>query len=101
MLVAEREDEAVVRGRGLQFEVERPAETLAQGETPGAVDARAERRMNDKLHAAAFIEKSFGDNDVLAGNDAQGALTGVDVFDGLFGAALIERALAREHGDAV
>ena len=37
----------------------------AQRETPRAFDARAERRMNDELHAAGFVEKPFCDHHVL------------------------------------
>src|SRR5271169_1063917 len=41
VLVAERNVQAIVRGGGLQFEIERTAEALAQGQTPGFVDASA------------------------------------------------------------
>ena len=39
VLLGERDVDAVVGGGGLQFEVERAAETLAQGQAPGLVDA--------------------------------------------------------------
>ena len=47
-----RQHDGVFRGRGLQLEVELAAETLAQAETPGAVDSPTEGRMNHELHAA-------------------------------------------------
>jgi hypothetical protein len=50
--------------------------------------------MNDELHAATFVKKSFCDDDVLAGYDAQGSLTCIDIFDGLLGSPFIEGALA-------
>src|SRR3546814_7383281 len=43
----EREDQRVVERGGLQFEVELPAEALAQCEAPGTHDPRAERRSEE------------------------------------------------------
>ena len=65
VLLAERNVEAVVGGGGLQFEIERAAELLAQRQAPGFVDARAEGRVNHELHAAAFVEEALGDNQFL------------------------------------
>ena len=42
VLFGERDVDAVVGGRGLELEVEAAAEALAQGQSPGAVDARSE-----------------------------------------------------------
>ena len=66
VLLGERDVDAVVGGGGLQLEIERTAEALAQRETPGPIDARAERGVQDELHAAGFIEESFGDHGVAA-----------------------------------
>ena len=52
--------DAVVRGGGLQLEIEGAAEALAQRQAPGAVDARAEGRVEDELHAAGFVEEALG-----------------------------------------
>src|SRR5437660_9044290 len=49
VLAAEREDDALLRRRRLQLEIEALAELLAQGESPGAVDAAAERRVQHEL----------------------------------------------------
>ena len=65
VLFAERNVEAVVGGGGLQFKIEGAAEALAQRESPGLVDARAEGSVNDQLHAAAFVEEALGDHGVL------------------------------------
>ena len=46
VLFGKRNVDAIVGGGGLQFEVEAPAEALAQGQSPGAIDARAEGRMS-------------------------------------------------------
>ena len=45
MLRAQREKYCVFGGRRLQLEVELPAEAFAQRQSPGAVDAAAERRV--------------------------------------------------------
>ena len=62
VLRAEREQDAVVGGRGLQLEVEAAAEALAQRQAPGAVDAAAEGRVDDELHAARLVEEALGDH---------------------------------------
>ena len=76
MLVAQREDEPVV-GRGrLQLEVERRAEPLAQRKAPRPVDPCAERRVQDELHPAAFIEEPLRHDRLLRRHDAQERLAG-------------------------
>src|SRR5207249_3205601 len=59
VLRSQREQDAVVTGGGLQLKVERPAEALAQGQAPGAVDPRAERRVDEELHPARFVEEAL------------------------------------------
>src|SRR5438874_2209434 len=90
---------AVVGGRRLQLEVERTAEALAQSQTPGAIDARTERRMEHQLHAAALIEEALSDDGRVSGHGAQQRTADGDVLVRLFSAALIERALALEKFD--
>ena len=62
----QRQHDGVLGRRRLQLEVERAAEALAQGQSPGAIDATAEGRVNDQLHAAGFVEEAF-ENDGLLG----------------------------------
>ena len=62
----QRQHNRILSSRGLQLEIELPAKPLAQRETPRTVDAAAERRMHDQLHAAGFVEKSL-QNDGVAG----------------------------------
>ena len=62
VLLGERDVDAVVGCGGLQFEVERAAEALAEREAPGFVDAAAEGGVDDELHAAAFVEEALGDD---------------------------------------
>ena len=57
VLRSDRKHDAVVVGAGLQLEIKRAAEALAQRQAPGPIDARAERRMNHELHAARFVEE--------------------------------------------
>src|SRR5262245_10590081 len=55
----QRQDEAVFRRRRLKLEIELATEALAQREAPRAIDAAAERRMDDELHAARFVEEAL------------------------------------------
>ena len=77
----------------MQLEIERPAKTFAKRETPGFVDAATEGRVDDQLHAAAFIEETLGDNGCLGGNRAEQSSSGHYVFYDLLGAGIIEPAL--------
>ena len=66
----QRQHDRVFGRRRLQLEVELSAETLAQRQAPGAVDAAAERRVDDELRAAGFIEETFDDDGLLGGQHA-------------------------------
>src|SRR5579871_3631066 len=101
MLIAQRQHQTVVSGRGLQLEIESPAETLTQRQSPGAIDWRSERRMDDELHSSAFIEEALGDDHFLAGDRAERPFTRAHVFDGLFRAASIEPAFPFEQGNSI
>ena len=89
------EEDRVVAGRRLELEVEANAEALAQGEAPGAVDARAEGGVDDELHAAGFVEEALEDDIGLGGDEADAVALGADVADDLFGAFGRERASDR------
>ena len=65
MLLRKRDIDAVVRGSGLQFEIEGTAESFAQRQSPSPVNARSERGMNHQLHSARFIEESLGHDGLL------------------------------------
>src|SRR6266403_1109837 len=100
VLLAERNVQAVVSCGSLQFKIERAAETFAKRQPPGFVDARAERGVNDELHAAALIKEAFGDDCSLRGNCAEDRAAGSDIFGGLLGAGLVDTTLRLEpaHG---
>ena len=67
MGLAQRQDDRVLGGCRLQFEIEGAAEFLAQREAKRAIDTRAERRMDDELHAAGFVEETLEDQGVEGG----------------------------------
>ena len=100
MLLGEGDVESVVGCSSLQFEIEAAAETLAQRQTPGFVDARAKRRMNDQLHAAAFIEEALGNDCALRGNGPENSPAFENVLNGLRRAGFIEATFVQfEPGD--
>ena len=77
----EREDDRVVGGSGLELEVERSAELLAQREPEGAVDAPAVRRVHDQLHPAGVVEEPLEHELVLGRHGAEGGASGGEVVD--------------------
>ena len=88
VLLGERDVEAVVGSGSLQLEIEAAAETLAQRQSPGLVDASAERRVDDQLHAAAFVEETLGNDRVLRGHGAEDGASLQHVLDRLLGAGV-------------
>src|SRR5262245_3472199 len=90
VLLGQRDVQAVIGSRCLQFEVEAAAEPLAQRQSPGFVYATAERSMDNQLHASGFVEESLGDDRVLSGNRAQHGTSLQDVFDHLLGSGVVE-----------
>src|SRR5262249_7694124 len=54
-----RQNDRVFGRRSLQLEIESAAETLAQRESPGAIQSTAKWRVQNELHAAAVVKKSF------------------------------------------
>src|ERR1700687_820470 len=86
MLLGQGNVQAVVGGRRLQFEIEAAAESLAQRQSPGFVDAPAKRRVDDQLHPAALVKKSFGDDRLLRGHVAQHRAPFERVLNQLLGA---------------
>ena len=57
VLRPEGEHQRILGGGRLQLEVELAAKPLAERERPRAVDAAAERRVQDELHPAGFVEE--------------------------------------------
>ena len=83
----EREDDRVLGRRRLQLEVELAAEPFAEREPPRAVDAAPERRVDDELHAACFIEEAFEHDRVERRQRAKRGARGGEVIDELLGTA--------------
>ncbi|MNI15292.1 hypothetical protein D3C73_685880 [compost metagenome] len=86
----QRQHDGVFAGGGLQFEVEGATETLAQGQAPGAVDAAAERRVNDQLRAAGLVEKALHQQCVLGWQGTQRLPRTGQVIHQLFGAGDVQ-----------
>ena len=81
----QRQHDIVFGRRRLQLEIEFAAEALAQSQTPGPIEAAAERAMNDELHAARFIEEPLEDDRVLRRQAAKGGGARGEVVDKLIG----------------
>ena len=101
VLLGQRDVEAVVGGGGLQLEIEAAAEALAQRQSPGFVDAAAEGRVDDELHAAAFVEEALGDDASWVGTSVEHRAAGDDVLDQLFRAGIVEPAFVLQPRDGV
>ena len=99
VLLGERDVDAVVGGGRLKLEIEAAAEALAQGEAPGLVDAAAEGRVQDELHAAALVEEALGDDGRLGGDGAENGAAGDDVSDELLGSGIADAAFFHEPRD--
>ena len=92
MLGAEGEENGVVVGRRLEFEVECGTELLAQRQAECLVDAAAEGGMDDHLHPAGLVEEALEDDVVAGGQDTELTQAGGHVVDQLPGVGGIEAA---------
>jgi hypothetical protein len=79
VLRPEREDDRLFVGRRLELEAEAAAEPLAKRQTPRAVDAPAERRVDDELHAPDSSKKRSATTRCGVGNRTERALTFLQV----------------------
>ena len=96
---AKGEDDGILGGGGLQFEVEGLAEALAQCQPKGADHAPAEGRVDHQLHAAGFIEETLGDDTFAGGHRTQSDPRSGEVFHGLVRDALAHTDLVHHPGD--
>ncbi len=76
------------------------AKALAQRQAPGLVDASAEGRVQDELHAAAVVKEALGDDGCFGGYGAEDGTPGDHIGDQLqrTGAADPALILQPEHG---
>ncbi len=86
----EGQHDGVVAGRGLQLEIERPAELLAEGEAQPAVDASAVGGVDDELHTAGVVEEPLQHQALLGGRDAEGGSGHGQVVDDHGGRRVID-----------
>ena len=99
VLLAQRDVQAVLGRRGLQFKVEGTAKPLAECQSPGSVDSSTKGRVDDELHAARLVKKSLGYDCILGWNRTQSRPAGQNVFDGLLGSLLLQSALILHPGN--
>ena len=97
VLRSHREQDPLVGRRGLELEVEGPAEALAQRQPEGAVLLRPERRVHDQLHAAGLVEEPLRDQRALGRKRSQGCAGRAQIPDDLFRACLRNGAVANEE----
>ena len=97
MLVAQRDQHTVVGRRRLELEVEGAAEAFAKRQAPGSIDASAEGRVNDQLHAAGLVEEPLGDDRLLRGQRPERRAPGAHVGDELLGTAPFEGGFLGEE----
>ncbi len=98
-----KHDRVLGRGR-LQLEVELPAEALAQREPPRPIETASERRVDDELHAAGFVEEPLENDRRLRGHRAERRAAGREVLDELrrrIGGDAGRFAQAGDHGGCV
>src|SRR5438132_8471510 len=92
VLLGERDVQAIVGCGSLQFKIEAAAKALAESQSPGLVDARTERSVDDQLHATSFIKEAFGNDGLLCGNGTEHGASLQYVFDCLLGAGIVQPA---------
>src|SRR5581483_9076327 len=78
-----REHNRVFGGRCLQFKIETATETLAQGQTPGAIQTAAERRMNDDMRADIVLKETLDDYVLLRRHHAESEVRQREILDDL------------------
>src|SRR5205085_8554448 len=79
----EREHDRVLGRRSLQLEIEFAAEAFAEREAPCAIDAAAERRMDDQLHAPRLVEEALEHDGLLRRDDAERGARRAEIIDEL------------------
>src|SRR5512143_4193596 len=86
----ERQHDVVFGRRCLQLEIELAAESLAEREAPGAVDAAAIGRMDHELHAARFVEEALQDQRLARRQRAEATICRIEISHDLFGCSVVE-----------
>jgi hypothetical protein len=94
VLWTHRQHHGIVGSRSLQLEIEIHAEALTQRQPEAAIDAPAERRVYDELHAAGVVEEALEDDVAVGRHDAQGGVFRSDVVDDLLRSRRVERTFA-------
>src|SRR4030095_2845619 len=79
--VRQRQHDRVLGRRGLQLEIELAAETLAQRQAPGAIQAAAKRRVDHELGTARFVEESLHRELALRRQQAERGLCSTQILE--------------------
>lgn len=67
----------------MKLEIESAAETFAESQSPGAVDACAKGSVQDELLAAGFVEETLGDDELVRRHGAERSGSGAEIGSGL------------------
>src|ERR1041385_4341692 len=87
MLSPKRNHDRIVGRCGLELEIERSTKTFSERETPSTIDSISERRMQNELHPARFIEETFHYEGLLRRNRAERAVRIREVIADLLSSA--------------
>src|SRR5262249_15668497 len=101
VLLSQRDVQAVIGGAGLKLKIEGDAEALAQCQPPRLIDARAKRRMNNELHAAAFVEETLGNDGFRGRASARHCSARHNIFEEVLGAGYIQSAFPSQPLDGL
>src|SRR5437773_2764064 len=85
VLRAERQDDRFLVGRRLKLEAEAATEALPERQPPRAIDAPAERSVDDQLHASRFVEEALEHHPGGGRNRAQRGLALAEIVAQLRG----------------
>ncbi len=94
----QRQHDRVLGGRRLQFEIEDAADALAQGRTPGAIDAAAVHAVDHQLGAAAGVEEALQHDASLRGQRAQRSACAVQIVQQLLHSGGVQRQFRVQPG---
>ena len=93
---AKRKYDRIFRGGSLQFEIETATETFTQRQSPRAIQATAEWRVNDYMRAAVLIKETLRHDLLLGRHHAERNLCHREVFDDLLGGGVTYANFVRQ-----
>lgn len=100
MTLAKRQDDPVVRGCGLKFEIKGHAEPFSERQSPGPVDAGTQRGMQNQLHPPGLVEEALGYNEFAGRHGTEDGLCLANVRDHLFCCGFGDAGLTDQPADS-